>query len=340
MLLLLIFSCVLIVSCVCTRYMIHYSHSHHIIDQPNHRSLHTLPIPRGGGIAFVLSILISLPIIYWIVPDLPNGTFGLFSIVAVITLIGFLDDCYNLSSARRLIIYAVCSAAAIYFLGLTSDFSIYYVKLFWIKPLIACLYLLWMVNLYNFMDGINGLAACEAICVCCGASCLYIMIGHYEMIYLPLIISAAVIGFLVWNFPLARIFMGDAGSCALGMLLGGLSIQAAAIMPDLFWSWFILMGVFIVDSTYTLFVRVAQGINISQAHCSHAYQHAALRFGHSRVTLAVVLLNITWLLPIAIGVTMKYSKPLLSIIVAYIPLILIAVGLRAGTSIHRDAISD
>src|SRR5690606_30192313 len=117
---------------------------------------------------------------------------------------------------------------------------------------------------------------------------LYALLETASLTDLPLLmLAASVLGFLAWNFPPARIFMGDAGSGFLGIALGILSLQAAWIAPTLFWAWQILLGVFVVDATFTLLRRLLRGEKVYEAHRSHAYQYASRRFGrHLPVTLA------------------------------------------------------
>ena len=339
---LLIFAIVMLTSFTLTRYMIYYAQLRHIIDKPNHRSLHTVAVPRGAGIALIFSILLALPFINWACGTLLTGSISLIIITTFITLIGFLDDCWNLSSALRFVIYAFVATSILYALGGMPVIYSLHCNLHssWFMQIIGWMYLLWMLNLYNFMDGINGLAASEAICVCIGGVFLYLATGHSDAIYIPLIVAAASMGFLVWNYPVARIFMGDAGSCSLGIILAGLSIQAGWLMSELFWAWLIMLGVFIVDATYTLLCRLSQGMVIYQAHSSHAYQHAAARFGHTRVTLMVILINVIWLFPLATLVSLQYLDPILGTILAYSPLTLIALWLNAGRIVKINKIID
>ena len=125
--------------------------------------------------------------------------------------------------------------------------------------------------------------------------------------------------------------MGDAGSGFLGIVLGGLSLQAAWVSPDLLWGWLILLGVFIVDATFTLIRRLLRGDKVYEAHRSHAYQFASRRFGkHLPVTLAVGAINLLWLLPIAAGVVRFGLNSSLGLILAYVPLVALAVIFRAG----------
>lgn len=157
-------------------------------------------------------------------------------------------------------------------------------------------------------------------------------VGGYPMlIWVPLLLSMAVLGFLYWNFPPARIFMGDAGSGFLGLILGALSLAAAWQDANLLWVWLILLGVFIVDATFTLSRRLMRGDKVYEAHRSHAYQFASRKVGgHLPVTLSVLVINLFWLTPIAIGVGVLGLNGLLGLVIAYVPLMLLAVKYNAG----------
>ena len=181
------------------------------------------------------------------------------------------------------------------------------------------------------MDGIDGLASVEALSTCLGACLIYWLAGYVGLIWLPFLLSMAVLGFLFWNFPPARIFMGDAGSGFLGMILGGLSLQAAWHNTDLLWVWLILLGVFIVDATFTLFRRLINGCKVYEAHRSHAYQFASRQVGsHLPVTLSILAINVFWLLPIALCVALFGLEGFLGVLIAYLPLLILAFKFRAG----------
>jgi Fuc2NAc and GlcNAc transferase len=208
----------------------------------------------------------------------------------------------------------------------------------WIRAVLACLYIVWLLNLYNFMDGINGIASIEAITVALGAALLY-AIGASDTVYwtLPALLLASVAGFLSWNYPTASVFMGDAGSGFLGVTIAALSIQSASVKPEFFWAWVILLGVFVVDATFTLCRRVLRGEKYNVAHRSHAYQHAARKLGaHKPVSIAVGAINLFWLLPWALLVGLELCEPALGLFVAYLPLVLVAIYLNAGAA-ERDA---
>ncbi len=310
-----------------------YALARSIIDIPNARSSHTVPTPRGGGVAIVASFLLALPLAA--VSGLASWpvVVALLGAGAGIALLGFLDDHGHIAARWRLLGHLVGAIWALFWLGGLPPLSLFGMSfdLGWLGHALAALYLVWLLNLYNFMDGIDGIASLEAICVCIGGALLFVLSGQAGEAALPLLMAAAVAGFLFWNFPPARIFMGDAGSGFLGVSLGILSLQAAWVAPQLLWSWLILLGVFVVDATFTLLRRLLRGDKVYEAHRSHAYQYASRRFGrHLPVTLAVGAINLLWLLPIALWVGAGGLDGGLGVVLAYTPLLALAVRFRAG----------
>lgn len=310
-----------------------YALARSIIDMPTARSSHTIPTPRGGGVAIVISFLISLPLLLMWDVVASNTVWALFGAGALIAVIGFLDDHGHIAARWRLLGHFSAAAWVLYWLGGFPGLTIFglTISVSWIGNVLAAFYLVWMLNLYNFMDGIDGLASVEALSTCLGACLIYWLAGYAGLIWLPFLLSMAVLGFLFWNFPPARIFMGDAGSGFLGMILGGLSLQAAWHSTDLLWVWLILLGVFIVDATFTLFRRLLNGCKVYEAHRSHAYQFASRRVGsHLPVTLSILAINVFWLLPIALCVALFGLEGWVGVLIAYLPLLLLAFKFRAG----------
>lgn len=315
-----------------------YALTRSLMDVPNARSSHSVPTPRGGGVAIVLAFLAALPVLA-LANALPwTLLWGLLGAGGVVALIGFLDDHQHIPVRWRLLGHFFGAVWALFWLGGLPPVEVFgfIVDLGWFGHVLAALYLVWLLNLYNFMDGIDGIASVEAICVCLGGALLYALLGfagsaQATVWVMPMLLAAAVAGFLFWNFPPARIFMGDAGSGFLGIVLGVLSLQAAWVAPQLLWSWLILLGVFIVDATFTLLRRLLRGDKVYEAHRSHAYQYAARRLGrHLPVTLVVGGINILWLLPIALWVGLGGLDGLLGLLIAYVPLLVLAVKCRAG----------
>jgi len=319
---------------VLTSMLRRYSIARALFDIPNNRSSHTVPTPRGGGLAIVVSFLVALLILCSFDRIDPSLVAGLLGAGVLVALIGFVDDHRHIAAGWRLLVHFTAAGWLLYILGgfpplpvlgLTLDLA-------WLGYLLAGLYLVWLLNLYNFMDGIDGIAGVEAITVCLGGIVLYWIIGSMSVTYIvPTLLLAAVAGFLFWNFPRAKIFLGDVGSGFLGLMLGALSLQAAWIEPKLFWGWLILLGVFLVDATVTLVRRIIRKEKFYEAHCSHAYQHAARQLNsHVRVTLSIGLINLIWLLPIAVLVVLDYFDGIVGVLIAYIPLVLLAIKYKAG----------
>lgn len=319
---------IFLVSSILTALVRFYSLNHQVMDIPNNRSSHTVPTPRGGGVSFALVFILYL--FYLGITKKITKSEDLSFLVASITVaaFGFLDDHCSIPAKWRLLIHFFAASTALYYLnGMVSfiPFDLYIFSGSFLTNTFALFFLVWLLNLYNFMDGINGLAAVEAITVCLGGALIYSLSGLDSLAILPLSLAVAVAGFLFWNFPVAKIFMGDVGSGFLGIVIGIFTIQAANTRTEFFWSWMILLGIFIVDATIALFRRLINGENVFQAHRSHAYQRAADRYqSHTKVTIVGLLINLFWLLPLAILVGFGRLRGLTGIIVAYLPLIALA----------------
>lgn len=310
-----------------------YALSRSLLDIPNARSSHTLPTPRGGGVAFVVAFMVGVLVLGWAGYVAPSVLVGILGAGGLVAVIGFMDDHGHIAARWRLLGHFAAAAWGLAWLGGLPPISVFGWPLhaLWLAAPLGLLYLVWLLNLYNFMDGIDGIASIEAICVCLSGTVLFWLAGAPGAAWLPLLLAATVTGFLIWNFPPARIFMGDAGSGFLGIVLGLLTIVAGWIDPLLFWGWLILLGVFVVDATFTLARRLLRGERVYEAHRSHAYQYASRRHGrHRPVSLAVAAINLGWLLPVALVVVVLKLDGATGTLVAYAPLILLAVAYRAG----------
>jgi len=310
-----------------------------LVDIPNSRSSHVLPTPRGGGVAIVLVVLAGLPLLWWQGNIAGTAWVAFGGAGGMVALVGWFDDQGHIAASRRLLVHFTAAVWGLVWLGGMPSlvFAGQTVSLGWLGHGVAVLYLVWLLNLYNFMDGIDGIAGIEAITVCCSGIMLYWFAGVSASWEIPLLLVAAVLGFLCWNFPRARIFMGDAGSGFVGLMLGLLSLQAGWQNSNLLWCWLILLGAFITDATITLLHRLFSGQRIHEAHRSHAYQHAAIRHGsHISVTLGFAAINVGWLLPMAILVATARLDGLAGVLLAYTPLIILALYYRAGMVSQKD----
>ena len=304
-----------------------YALRRNILDRPNERSSHSVPTPRGGGVAIVITYLAG--ILFF--PFLEVGTTPILLAYGgagtLVALVGFADDHRHIPAQWRLVVHFVAAVWLLHWL--IPDLN-------WSLVTIASVLLVWLLNLYNFMDGIDGIAGVEAVTVCFGGIVLANATDSMEVAWIaPMLLGGAVLGFLVWNFPKALIFMGDAGSGFIGIILGAFAVQAATISLVLFWGWVILFGCFIIDATVTLIRRMLSGQKVYRAHRSHAYQFAARRYGsHVPVTLVFAGVNLFWLLPIAILLVKGNVTPLVAVVIAWAPLIVAVLYFRAGSAEH------
>jgi Fuc2NAc and GlcNAc transferase len=294
-----------------------------------------LPTPRGGGVSIVLGFVLSMPVVASLDGAGYQALYHILGAGLLVAIIGFADDHGHIAARWRLLGHFMAAAWVLFGLHGLGQIQVFGapVDLGWLGNVLAAFYLVWMLNLYNFMDGIDGIASAQAIFVSVAGSAIAWLTGHFSLVAMPLILAAAVAGFFVWNFPPARIFMGDAGSGFLGLILGVLSLEAGRQAPELLWSWLILLGVFIVDATVTLFRRLSRREKIYQAHCSHAYQYAARHYlSHKTVTLAVSAINLLWLLPLALIVGVGLLDGIVGCVLAYAPLVALAIRFNAGGS--------
>jgi len=312
-----------------------YALSRSLIDVPNTRSSHEVPTPRGGGVGLVAVTLAVTALLTW-AGDLPAFVFlGLGGAGALVALIGFLDDHNDIAARWRLLGHFLAVGWGLYWLGGLPPITLWAepFDLGWIGHGLAAVFLVWLLNLYNFMDGINGIAGIELITVALGGALLAALVGvSAHGVFLAALIASGV-GFLIWNFPKARIFMGDACSGFLGVTLGLIAIWQGSITPELFVAWVLLLGVFLVDATLTLIRRILRGEAFYEAHRSHAYQFASRYYAsHTPVSLGVGSINLAWLLPWAVLVATGTLPALLGLVVAWVPLVGVALWFGAGTA--------
>jgi len=323
-----------LLSALLTGWVRHYA-LFRLLDVPNARSSHTRPTPRGGGLAIVLVLFFSglLAFGYGFLPL----SLAMALLAAIpLAVVGFVDDHGDVPARWRFLIQVASAAWAIYWIGGVEVLKIgeFDLRLGVLGYPFGILVMVWMLNLFNFMDGIDGIEASEVIFIGLGAAILIAVGWGFSPVpemLAPLAISAATLGFLVWNWPPARIFMGDVGSGVLGFLLALLMLWTAVTEKLSFSVWVILSGIFLVDATLTLLIRLFRGERWYQAHRSHAYQHASRRYGgHKLVTMGVIAINLFWLLPLAFWAQWKPAIELWLVLAALFPLAFAAIRLGAG----------
>ncbi len=317
-----------------TGYIRRYALSKSILDVPNERSSHSVPTPRGGGGAIIIVFLLCLPLL-WL-----TSIIDVVSLVALmgagllVSVVGFIDDHGHVPARWRLVAHFSAASWLLFWFGGLPSISMFgsMLDLGMFGNLLASVAIVWLLNLYNFMDGIDGIAGIEALTSSVVAGLLFfIFIEHEVMLTMTMLMSASVVGFLVWNLPPAKIFMGDAGSGFVGLMLGAFALQSAHISPQMLWVWLILLGVFIVDATYTLIRRLLRREKVYDAHRSHAYQYASREYGsHKLVTLSVFLINVCWLAPWSAAVAYGGIDGAEGLLYAYAPLLWLVWYFHAG----------
>jgi UDP-N-acetylmuramyl pentapeptide phosphotransferase/UDP-N-acetylglucosamine-1-phosphate transferase len=260
----------------------------HVLDHPNQRSLHTHPVPRTGGVAILAGVFAGL-LVLALAGGPVSRLFWLALAMLLIAVLSFVDDRRGLSVRVRLLGH-LTSGVLLVAGGLYLSEPVF-PGTGWTWPVgvgvvFSVLYLVWMVNLYNFMDGMDGFAGGMAVIGFGSFALLGGVAGNSPFLAVNLIVAASVAGFLVFNFPPARIFMGDTGSAVLGLLAGGLSLWGASSGVFPFWVALLVFSPFIVDATVTLLRRLWRRERVWQAHKTHYYQRLVqLGWGHRKTVL-------------------------------------------------------
>ncbi|HUW29067.1 MAG TPA: glycosyltransferase family 4 protein [Sulfuriferula sp.] len=242
------------------------------LDHPNQRSLHTTPIPRTGGLGVVAGVAVGWAAVDGILPA------ALWGGAALLAALSFADDRYGLPTSVRFLAHIAAAVWLVTALGTSWNF--------WLWPL-AVAAIVWMTNLYNFMDGSDGLAGGMALFGFGFFAIAATAHGHPDLALATLTVAAAALGFLLFNLPPARVFMGDAGSISLGFSAAGFGMLGT--VRDVWPAWFpvLVFLPFIVDATVTLLRRGLRGEKVWHAHKEHYYQRL-IRMGWSHRKTALV----------------------------------------------------
>lgn len=257
-----------------------------IVNEPNERSLHSQTTPRGGGLAIVFAWYIGL-IVFYMMNLIDHELFWALICGLLLAAVSFADDVIEIKPFFRLLVHFGVSIAAFCLLGglrkpITPGVDVLSLPLI-VYPL-AILGMVWFINLFNFMDGADGFASAEAITIC---AVLFFFTGSWEL----LLLAAGVLGFLYWNWPRAKIFMGDVGSTQLGFILVVLGIYYHNSLDFSIFNWLMLSSPFWFDATLTLYRRWRNNEKLSQPHRKHAYQRF-IQAGFSHLQLIIALLII------------------------------------------------
>lgn len=253
-----------------------------LLDQPGERRSHDVATPRGGGIAIVVSQLLAYLVVGFVAPAsaLPLAIFS--AGLLLVAGIGWWDDHRPLPASTRLCVHVLAGFLLGVLVWWQGDGSAF-------KAIFSVLLAVVLINVLNFMDGINGLATTQAIL----AAIAFALLLPLPQAGSALLLAAGCLGFLPFNFPKARIFMGDVGSGALGYLLAGL-VALGVTVTDIAWSvWLVPLAAFLIDAGFTLLARMLKGERWMEAHTQHLYQRCVKRgYSHVVVTLNYALFSI------------------------------------------------
>jgi Fuc2NAc and GlcNAc transferase len=327
-------SATIVFAWIATGYVRRHALSNAILDIPNVRSSHSAPTPRGGGLAIVTAFMCALILLAFTGMLQMNVTLVLMAGGGAVAATGYLDDRWGLPASVRICVHIIAATLAVFVLGGITQQSLRTVGLhgIWAGALLGVMALTWSTNLFNFMDGIDGIAGSEAVFVAAAGAVLnWYYGGNIGLTAAMFVLAAATSGFLIWNWPPARIFMGDVGSGFLGFTLAVLGLAASRNSTTPIEAWAILSGVFLVDSTVTLLRRVARGDRWFEAHRLHAYQYLARRWGaHMPVTVLAIGINLFWLLRWAWIAAQYPVQARYCVIAALGPLAIVALLAGAG----------
>jgi len=296
---------VFFVSVLLTVMIRHIARKKELLDIPNERSSHTTPTPRGGGLAIVITFYGAL--LYFLIEQKidPELFWGLMSAVPIV-LVSLVDDVVSLHAKTRLAVQSIAALLALYALRdhLVLDFYLFRLEGYATVPILF-LAIIWLTNLYNFLDGIDGYAGAEAVFVAWGSYLFF----PSELL---LVLGFSVLGFLLFNWQKASIFMGDVGSAFLGFVFAVFAIYFSD-KPGALWIWLVLLGLFWFDATLTLYRRYKRGEKLLKAHKNHAYQRIVQAgFSHQKTVIWGMVINLiglallwmvdstVWIVPIAL----------------------------------------
>ncbi len=276
---------------------------HSLTDNPNERSSHTVPTPRLGGMAIISVWFPGITALYFLGYIEQNLYFALLCglMVAGVSII---DDLYGLGFKIRLLVHFIAAGGAFYLLnGLRYFYTFnFHIDLPYLVFPVIVVGMVWFINLFNFMDGLDGFASTEAIFIA-------FVLAYFSESVLPWLLIASVAGFLYWNWPKAKIFMGDAGSTQLGFVLIVLGVYYHNNLSFSILNWLMIAAPFWFDATYTLYRRWRNKEKLSQAHRKHAYQRLTkLGLSHLQVNLILYAINMSILSMVFIYRAHDYLK--------------------------------
>ena len=304
------------------------------IDKPEDRSIHKYPIPSAGGLSIIITFILYLLVLLAIYPA--NNISHIILLVSVmpVLIIGSIDDLKKIGVYKRLLVHTFSAIVIVYYFQIADNsFSVdFNSQSSYIIFFASVVLSMWLMNLYNFMDGIDGYAATESIFVALSASLIAYLNNPSSHIYMYLLgFGAANIGFLIRNWHPAKIFMGDTGSISTGCIFAFFIFYSGSESVISIYTWLILLSIFVSDATYTLFVRIVTKKNITKPHLTHAFHIITSSKKSQLFTVkALIFVNILWAFPMAMLSIIYSNYHIMIAFVVYFPILLYLIKIGAG----------
>lgn len=305
-----------LISLIVTRYM---AVNHVITDVPNNRSSHDTPTPRSGGLGiFIVFLFVSA--VFWVINqnELPKWFTPFVLSAAIIGFHSLFDDISDRSAIEKLFVQVIAASIVVYF-GLIIELPF---GGYWLNIAITMLWIVGMTNATNFMDGLDGLVSGIFSLALVFFCMILFSIGHYDLYLFGLTLIAGLMGFLIYNFPPAKIFMGDVGSCLLGFLY---ALMVVIMLGEVKSPWIMLASLLVVfnllfDVMFTVIRRFLRGDNILQAHRAHLFQ-LMNRLGYRHLTISLCYLGVTFVQGI-LAICVLHYQSTFALMIVFILLIL------------------
>jgi len=296
----LLFTAAVIVTAILTAPVRLWLLRHRQLDLPDARRSHVAPTPRGGGLAIVVTLVLA-----WLLwPGARTGWWPLMTCVVLMAVVGWFDDRHQLPVRLRFVVQLFIAAGLLAAVGGLNTVGLFGWQLNapWLWTPLGGIAVIWLINLYNFMDGADGMAAGQGLWAGLVSSLLFEVQGQPDLATFAIAAAGAWGGFLFWNRPPAGIFMGDVGSLALGVMIAACAVTGASTGAISIWVSFMISSVFVVDATATLLSRVARGERWYTPHRQHAYQRLlAMGWSHGQVFGLYALINLFVVLPVILA---------------------------------------
>jgi len=307
-----------------------------VFAKPNYRSSHNSPIPTGGGIIISFVYIWSAIYFLFFIEKVPSEIFQIAVGIAMggiaITIVGFIDDVVETRALTKLFLQIMLSMWIIFLFleNLQTMFEVISGFFYWPLIFLALFLLVWLINVFNFMDAIDGMALSGSILIACSAALIILTFqGNNENSVMFFLLGIICLGFLLFNFPPASIFMGDSGSLFLGYIFGCLIVKTIVDNDINIWTWLIILGHFLTETTLTTLLRIKLTRNWYKAHRSLPYQNIARILGsHRKVTVGSIIFHLVWLLPLAFISAHNPEMGLMLFLLAIFPVVLVT--LRFG----------